>query len=124
MVNYTFKINNTSYAGFVERDSYETSLSPVYGETIQTMDGVNHTALLRVRGSVKVKLNPTNDSDTAAICADLLNSPCEVAYHCLQRDTDVTVLMTVDELTAEFLSRCKYNADEWNQLGEITLTEL
>ena len=124
MVSFTFKINNTSYAGLVERDSYETTVIPVYGETITTMDGVSHTARLRVRGVIKVKLNPTTDSDTAAICADLLNTPVEVQYHCLQRNTDVTALMTVDSLTANFLSRCKFKADDWNQLDEITLTEL
>lgn len=124
MVSFTFKINNTSYAGLVERDSYETTVIPVYGETIKTMDGVSHTARLRVRGVVRVKLNPTTDSDTAAICADLLNTPVEVQYHCLQRNTDVTALMTIDELTANFLSRCKFKADDWNQLDEITLTEL
>ena len=48
MVSYTFKINNTDYSQFVERDSYVTELTPVFGETIKTMDGVNHTALLRL----------------------------------------------------------------------------
>lgn len=124
MVSYTFKINNTSYAGFVERDSYETTLTPVYGETIKTMDGVNHTALLRLRGSVTVGLNPQTKANTATLCADLLTTPVEVQYHCLQRNADVTVLMTVDSISAQFLSRCLANGDEWNKIEEITLTEL
>ena len=36
MVSFTFKVNNVDYSGMIERDSYETSLSPVYGETITT----------------------------------------------------------------------------------------
>jgi hypothetical protein len=124
MVNLTFTVNNVNLAGMVERDSYTTSLEPVYADTIKTMDGVNHTALLRTRGSIRVRFNPQTDSDTATICAALLSTPCEVQYRCLQRDVDVTALMVVDTLSAQFLSRCLYLGDEWNQMEDITLTEL
>lgn len=124
MVNLTFKINNTDYSNMVERDSYQTSLEPVYAETIQTMDGVNHTALLRTRGSIRLRFNPQTDSDTAALCSALLAAPCEVQYRCLQRDVDVTALMVVDTISAQYLSRCLYLGDEWNQIESITLTEL
>lgn len=124
MVSYTFKINNTDYSQFVERDSYVTELTPVFGETIKTMDGVNHTALLRLRGSITVGLNPQTKANTAAICTDLLQSPVEVQYHCLQRNANVTALMVADTISAQFLSRCLANGDDWNKIEEITLTEL
>lgn len=124
MSKYTFTVNSHDYSDFVERDSYQTTLSPVYGETIQTIDGVGHTAMLRVKGELSVKLNPKTAADTAAICADLLAAPCEVQYHCLQRNGTVTALMTIDGVTATWLSRCLYLGQSWNEIDSITLTEL
>ena len=124
MVSFTFKVNNVDYSGMIERDSYETSLSPVYGETITTMDGIGHTAVLRLRGEVSFKLNPSTSAKTAAFAADLLNAPVEVKYHCLQRNQDVTVQMVLDGVSAQFLSRCLYGGASWNQLESITLKEL
>ena len=123
-IRQLFRVNGVDFSRFVERDSYATALEPVYAETIQTMDGVNHTALLRTRGSIRLRFNPQTDSDTAALCSALLAAPCEVQYRCLQRDVDVTALMCVDTISAQFLSRCLYLGDEWNQIESITLTEL
>ena len=124
MTTYTFKVNGHDYSGLVERDSYATSLSPVYGETIQTIDGVGHTAMLRKKGTIRIGLNPQNTTDTKSLCDDLLDAPCEVQYHCLQRNLDVTALMTIDSVSATNLSRCKYLGESWNELDRITLTEL
>ena len=124
MVNVAFTVNSHDYSGYVERDSYETSLIPVYGQSITTMDGVAHTALLRLKGEIKVSLNPTNSSDTASLCADLLSVPCEVMYHDLQRNQDVTALMVLDDVSASYLSRCLYQGLSWNQIDSITLKEL
>ena len=121
---YTFIVNGNDYTGLVERDSYRTAVTPVYGETIQTLDGVGHTALLRVKGSLTVKLNPQTAAQTAAICADLLNAPCEVQYKCLQRNVNVTALMVLDVVSAMFLSRCLYLGQKWNDVDEIVLKEL
>ena len=121
---YTFIVNGNDYTWLVERDSYRTAVTPVYGETIQTLDGVGHTALLRVKGSLTVKLNPQTAAQTAAICADLLNAPCEVQYKCLQRNVNVTALMVLDVVSAMFLSRCLYLGQKWNDVDEIVLKEL
>lgn len=121
---YTFIVNGNDYTGLVERDSYRTAVTPVYGETIQTLDGVGHTALLRVKGSLTVKLNPQTAAQTAAICADLLNAPCEVQYKCLQRNVNVTALMVLDAVSAMFMSRCLYLGQKWNDVDEIVLKEL
>ena len=124
MVSFTFKINNTDYSSYVERDSYSTAVTPVYSETITTLDGVDHKALKRLKGKVSVQLNPQTAANTAAICADLLSSPVEVQYHCLQRNVDITANMAVDNVSADFLSRCLYLGSSWNTLQTITLTEL
>jgi hypothetical protein len=124
MSKYTFMVNSHDYTNLVERDSYRTSVTPVYGETIQTLDGFGHTALLRVRGEISVKLNPQTAASAAALCADLLAAPCEVQYHCLQRNANVTAQMTIDSVSAQFLSRCLYCGQKWNDIDSITLTEL
>lgn len=124
MTSLKFKVNDIDFSSFVERDGYKTSLAPVYGETIQTLDGVGHTAMLRLKGELSLKLNPRTAQDTAALCTELLKAPCEVQYHCLQRNMDVTALMTIDSITAAFLSRCLYWGQRWNQTEDITLTEL
>ena len=117
-------VNSVDLSKYVERDSYETSLAPVYGETVQTLNGVEHTALLRLKGAIKVGLNPQTASDTATICTALLNSPCQVIYHCLQRNADVSAQMKVNSITATFLSRCLMYGADWNDVEDITLTEL
>lgn len=124
MVSFTFKINNTDYSSFVERDSYATSLIPVYSDTVTTLDGVDHKIMKRYKGSVKVGLNPQTAANTAALVADLMVSPVEVKYHCLQRNADVTSLMSVDAVSSDFLSRCLYLGQSWNSVQSITLTEL
>ena len=122
MVSKTFKVNNTDYSGMVERDSYSTTLSPIY-ETVTTLDGVSHSALKRWRGSLKVGLNPQSVTDAAKICADLLSGVVQVQYTCLQRNQDVTVQMTVDDVSADYLSRCLFGGVGWADLGSIKLTE-
>ncbi len=124
MSKYTFMVNSHDYTDLVERDSYRTTLYPVFGETVQTLDGVGHTALLRQKGELSVRLNPQTAATVAALCSDLLNAPCEVKYHCLQRNADVTALMTIDSVSAQFLSRCLYCGQKWNDIDSITLTEL
>lgn len=124
MVNKTFKVNNTDYSGYIERDSYSTVTIPVYSETITTLDGVDHKALKRLKGRLTIGLNPQNAVNTAAICADLLSSPVEVQYTCLQRNQTVTAVMAIDQLSADFLSRCLYRGESWNSVQSITLTEL
>ena len=124
MVNLAFTVNSHDYSGIVERDSYETTLIPVYGQSITTMDGVTHTSLLRLKGEIKVSLNPTSADQTASVCTDLLSVPCEVMYHDLQRNQDVTASMVVDDVSASFLSRCLYQGLSWNQIDSITLKEL
>lgn len=123
-IKLTFVCNSTDLTDYVERDSYRTSLTAVYGETIRTINGVGHTALLRLKGELRVKFNPQSAAESAAICTTLLNSPCEVRYRCLQRNAEVTALMTIDSVSASYLSRCLYLGQKWNQMDDITLTEL
>lgn len=125
MVDYAYEIGGVDFSGLVERDSYSTSLEPIYSEVIETMNRKRHFVLVRNRGSVTVKLNPQTEEDTARFCAAVLAGPVMVRYHCLQRNSDVYAEMALDNAaTAAYLSRCLHRQQRWSELETITLTEL
>lgn len=78
MVNYAYEIGGVDFSGLVERDSYSTSLEPVYSEEIETMNRKRHFVLVRNRGTVTVKLNPQTEEDIARFCAAVLAGPVMV----------------------------------------------
>lgn len=124
MISYRFKAGGLDLAPYVERDSYATTVTPVFTDSVTTMDGVDHYSLLRLRGSVTVKLNPQSAAATALICAALLQHPVTVEYFCLQRQAVVVASMRAPAQTAQFLSRCLAGGQCWMQAANITLEEL
>lgn len=124
MVKYTFEVNGKDFHNFVERDSYATSLVPVFSPAITTMDQIDHVVKIRDRASVTVGLNPQTAENTAELCKTLLQAPLTVLYHCMQRNADVFSTMIPDEMSSRFLSRCLAGGHEWAETENITLTEL
>lgn len=124
MLDYTLTINGVDFTSMVERDSYKTSKIPVYSDSIMTMDGITHVALLRNKGEISFDVNPQNATDTASACAALLTIPCAVRYFDLQTQAYVNANMVIDQQSAQYLSRCLYRGERWNQMESITLTEL
>lgn len=124
MISFKFKAAGVDLAPYVERDGYTTAVQPVFTETVTTMDGVDHDKLLRLRGSVTVKLNPQSAGTAAKISAALLGHPVEVEYFCLQRQAVVVASMRAPAQTAQFLSRCLAGGQQWIQAESITLEEM
>ena len=124
MLDYTLTINGVDFTSMVERDSYVTSKIPVYCESIMTMDGVTHVALLRNKGEITFEMNPQNAAQTSAACVALLTMPCVVRYFDLQTQAYVNATMVIEQQTVQYLSRCLYKGERWNQMESITLTEL
>ena len=124
MLDYTLTINGVDFTSMVERDSYVTSKIPVYCESIMTMDGVTHVALLRNKSEITFEMNPQNAAQTSAACVALLTMPCVVRYFDLQTQAYVNATMVIEQQTAQYLSRCLYKGERWNQMESITLTEL
>lgn len=124
MLDYTLTINGVDFTAMVERDSYNTAKLPVYSDSVVTMDGVTHVALLRNKGEIRFEFNPQNASDTQAACAALLSTPCVVDYFNLQTQMYERAKMTIDQQSAQYLSRCLYRGEKWNKMESITLTEL
>lgn len=123
-IKYTLIINGFDATEMVERDSYSTSLFPVSVPMITTMDGVDHTRIIRYKARLNVSLNPQTAEQAAALTAALMVSPMEVQFHCLQRDTDITAKMILDEISADYLSRCLAFGKKWIQPDDLTFTEL
>jgi hypothetical protein len=124
MLDYTLTINGVDFTDKIERDSYTTKKIPVYSQSIVTMDGITHVTNLRNKSEISFSLNPQNATDTATLCTALLTMPCEV--YCFSLQTQVYELknMMIDSQSAEYLSRCLYRGERWNQMDSITLTEL
>ena len=94
-VPYTFTVNGHSYASMVKRYSYQTDRIPVESERITTMDGIDHVAVIRYRGILRVEINPQTEADFKSFCDDIAGGILQVGYHCLQTKTDVLQNMTV-----------------------------
>lgn len=124
MLDYTLKINDVDFTSAIERDSYNTTIIPVYSDSVRTMDGITHITLLRNKSEIEFEINPQNSVSTRALCIALLSMPCSVYFFDLQAQNYRFANMTVDNYTAEYLSRCLYRGEKWNQLSKITLTEL
>ncbi len=124
MDKYKVQIDGVDFSHMVERDSYSTALEIVYSASVQTMDGITHTAPIRTRGSLSLGFNPQTSEDTRALCTALLKSPVEVLYYCLQRGEEVYATMMIDSVSATYLSRCLAFGQKWNDLQAITLQEL
>ncbi len=124
MLHYNFTVNGVDFKPFVERDSYNTSKIPVYSDPVLTMDGVEHLTLLRNKGEITFSFNPQNAVNTHTACAALLTMPCEVYYFNLQAQQYELATMKIDQQSARFLSYCLAYGFDWNQMADITLTEL
>lgn len=117
-------VNGLDITNWIEIDSYETSLSPVYGDSVTTMDGVDHVAVTRYKGTVTVSLNPLTLDRTAQLCNALLSGAINAQYYCLQRNHEVFANMRIDGVSAQHLGRVRFGHKKWNEIPPITLTEL
>lgn len=121
---YRIDVNGVDITDAVEVDSYQTSYDPVYGESITTMDGVEHTVLLRHRGRVSFALNPQTEKMAKKICAAFEKMPAYVCYSCLQRNTEVYANMRLDSMSAQSMGRVRFGGAKWVDIGSVTLQEL
>jgi hypothetical protein len=124
MLDYTLTINGVNFTAMVERDSYRTAKIPVFSESVTTMDGVDHVALLRNKSSLTFEFNPQTTAQTKTAYDALTAQPCTVYFFNIQSNAYKTANMKLDEQSAQYLSRCLSRGLRWNQMDPITLTEL
>ena len=122
-MSYTFRIGGLDFSNIIQRYGYETSYTPVYADTITTLDMVDHTAIIRWRGGLRIKVNPLTEAQTQNLADALSAMPVlTVTYTNLQIGAVVTQQMRLDDLSAALVLQ---NASR-KLLGEIELafTEL
>lgn len=116
---YTFKVNNTDYSGYVLRYGYQTSYTPVYSDTVTTMDKVDHAVVMRWRHALSLKLRPLSEAELSALQSSLGGSTvASIKFSSLQLANDVTCNMMMDPSSAALV--LKNNSRR--VLGEISLT--
>lgn len=121
---YEVEVNGLDISGLVDVTSYHTTMEPVFSDTITTIDGVDHVAVLRLRGTLTFAFNSLTAAQTAAVSQALLTLPATVRYHCLQRKASVVATMRLNGVSAQALARIRFGGAQWNEVGEITFTEL
>lgn len=116
---YTFTVNGVDLSGRVQKYSYETSYTPVYSDTITTMDRIDHTVIVRWRHGLSLIINPMEDDELAALQTVLSGSlVASVAFTSLQLGVDVTCNMMLDVASAALVLK---NASR-RVIGGIPLT--
>lgn len=99
----TFTIDSVDYSNYITKYGYKTSVTPVYGASVTTLDGVEHTAVIRYKGAVSVVLRPLEATAQATLSASLMAGTMSVTYTCLQRGVDVKATMKLDDMSAELV---------------------
>lgn len=116
---YTFKINNTDFKSYVLKYGYNTGYTPVYSDTITTLDKVDHNVILRWKHSLTVQLKPLSEAELLALQTALGNATvASIKFSSLQLNTDVTANMVLNPSSADIVLK---NTTR-RVLGNITLT--
>ena len=122
MTDLTFTINGHDYKDIVTKRKYETFLIPVEGAKYTDLDKVDHVSIVRYRGKLQVELNPISDIRAAALCSDLMQSPCTVKYYSFQRNSVVTETMVPDAISMK--DAFNFQNKRWSEPSGITFTQL
>lgn len=116
---YTLKLNNTDFSTKVQKYSYKTTYSPVYSDSVTTMDKIDHSVIVRWRHGLAFTLNPMSEADLAALQTALsLSNITSVKFTSLQLGMDVTCDMT---LTPDAAAMVLKNTSR-RVIGEMKLT--
>lgn len=100
---YTFKIGTTDYSTYLTKYGYATTLEPVYSDSMVDLAGVEHTAVLRYKGTLTVTLKPMEGTSWATLATALMTGILEITYTCLQRNSDIIASMRLDAVSTEFV---------------------
>ena len=99
----TFTIGGTDFSSYITKYGYATAYTPIYFDSVTTMDGVEHVAVIRYGGALTVQLRPLTALQWATLKGKLTDGILTVKYTCLQRNQDVTASMKLDTMSAELV---------------------
>ena len=97
----TFKIATVDYSSYLTKYGYSTTYTPVYADSVITLDKVEHTVLIRHRGALTVTLRPMTATEWATFAAAISGGILTITYTNIQTGADVTANMRLDEYSAE-----------------------
>ena len=96
----TFTIDGVDFSSYLTKYGYSTQYTPVFSNSVQTIDGVEHVAVVRYRGALTVTIRPLTGDEWAILSSALANGILTVEYTCIQRNTDVEAQMRLDDMSA------------------------
>ena len=99
----TFEVNGHDCSDLIQKYGYATSYVPVYTQSVQTMDGVEHVGILRYRGTLTVTLKPLTGTQLNNFTNYLGSGVPSIRYQCLQRNTVVLANMKLDPVSADLV---------------------
>lgn len=129
--NYILLINDdeTTFdlGAYVDRDSVKVGVSPRAQKIITTLDGREHVSSIGVRQTLSFKLNPVTRDVAVDLCSRMIQAAAFKAdfRSLLPSDSvDGYFDMRLSQMSADYLSRCKFGGANWYQFDEIQLVQL
>ena len=112
---------------YIDRDSVKMSVAPRVSRVITTIDGRDHISGWGNRQTLSFKFNPMIREQAVDIVSRMAQYPAfKVDFRgLLPPDSDDGYYdMRLSEMSAEYLSRCKFGGAKWYQFDELELVQL
>lgn len=129
--NFIYLINqdNSTFdlGKYIDRDSVSMSVAPRMSRVITTLDGRDHVSSFGQRQSLTFSFNPMVYADATMIVAKMITAAAfKVSFRSLMASdsNDGYFDMRLDEMSADYLSRCKLANANFYQFEPITLVQL
>ena len=116
-----------SLAPYIDRDSVSMSVAPRVSRVIKTIDGRDHVSGWGTRQTLSFKFNPMTREQAVDIAARMGQAAAfKVDFRSLlpSDQDDGYFDMRLSDMSADYLSRCKFGGAKWYQFDEIELVQL
>ena len=97
----TFKIATVDYSTYLTKYGYQVKEIPVFSESVQTMDGVEHVAVIRYKKALTVTIRPLTATEWATFFTALSTGILSITFTGPQANTDLTANMRLDEASTD-----------------------
>lgn len=111
---------------YIERDSVKMSVAPRVSRVITTIDGRDHISGWGNRQTLSFKFNPLTKEQATDLVSRMISAAFKVDFRGLlpPDSTDGYYDMRLSQMSADYLSRCKFGGQKWYQLDELELVQL
>lgn len=111
---------------YIERDSVKMSVAPRVSRVITTIDGRDHISGWGNRQTLSFKFNPLTKEQATDLVSRMISAAFKVNFRGLlpPDSTDGYYDMRLSQMSADYLSRCKFGGQKWYQLDELELVQL